>query len=291
MGVWAVAVLDTGVTDETEAVYGASLYAYNFYAGTDDTDGGRTDSHGSRVAAAAELTNSSLERIDMQVASASGYFYSSSTASALTQLATMDTAGWSIGSYNMSFGSLSSTFSSTYQSQITELASRGIFGVAASGNYGSHGSLEDAAYPARLTNVISVGSHDGNGNPTDFSNNNASTVHVLADGEDFPASGNNGTSYASPQVAATVATVQALVKSTTDDRLTFNETVDVLQQGGAGPRSAVDPADGATTYFLHDHAGSVEYTLSTYVDTAFSGLEYIASYSDLEAAFGQDASI
>ncbi|WP_193183731.1 pre-peptidase C-terminal domain-containing protein [Nisaea sediminum] len=290
MGVWSVGIIDSGVTDETEARLGRNLYEYDFYYGNGETDGSRTTSHGSVVAESAEMTNAALERIDLQVGSNSGYTVSAySVRSALDRLTNLHDAGWHIGSYNMSFASPNVSFSNIFQSQINQLANRGIFGVAASGNSGTPGALEASGYPAGLSNVISVGSHDGAGNPSSFSQNHPSTVHILADGEGFPSSAYTGTSFAAPQVAATVTTVQALVEGVRSDRLSFGEVIDVLQLGGAGPQSAADPANGATTYFLHTHQGSVDYTMSAYVDPHFSGLEYIASYADLEAVFGRDA--
>lgn len=278
------------MTDETEASYGASLYEYDFYYNNNETDGGRTTSHGSNVAIAAEMTNSRLERVDLQVSNNAGTSYwPYATEDALEKLATLHDAGWSIGSYTMSFGSPNYLSSSPYTSEIDALAARGIFGVAASGNFGSANGFETALYPAALANVISVGSHDGNGNPSTFSQNSPSGVHVLADGQDFPGPGIDGTSFSAPQVAATVATVQALVQGVTSDRLDFNEVIDLLQLGGTGPRSSPDPADGSTTYFLHTHQGSVDYTLAVHIDPVFNGLEYIASYGDLEAVFGRDA--
>lgn len=290
MGTWAVGIVDSGVTDETEASYGANLYEYDFYYNNSDTDGGRATSHGSNVAIAVEMTDSALERIDLQVSNNSGTTYwSYATEDALERLATLHDAGWSIGAYTLSFGSTNYLTSSPYTSEISALAARGIFGVAASGNYGTADGFETAVYPAALANVISVGSHDGNGNPSAFSQNSPSSVHILADGQDFPGPGIDGTSFAAPQVAATVTTVQALVQGVTSDRLDFNEVIDLLQLGGAGPRSNPDPADGSTTYFLHTHQGSIDYTLAVHIDPVFSGLEYIASYSDLEAVFVRDA--
>ena len=51
----------------------------------------------------------------------------------------------------------------------------------------------------------------------------------MADGENFPDPGIHGTSFAAPQVAAGVTTVQALADTTLERRLTFDEVVDVLQ--------------------------------------------------------------
>ena len=242
------------------------------------------------VARSIDATNNELARIDLKISDRSETDLSNSAiVDALAQIRVLHDSGWHIGSYNMSFGSQSSYLSSFYRTQIKALEDRGIFGVAAAGNDGTDSRFEYASFPARLANVISVGSHDGNGNPTWFSQNDPATVHVLADGEDFPNSGNFGTSFSAPQVAATVATVQALVAGVRSNRLSFDEMIDVLQLGGAGPQSRVDPADGATTYFLHTHAGSVDYAVSRYIDPFFSGLEYIASFSDVEAAFGRRA--
>ncbi len=285
VGVWSVGIVDSGVTDEFEAVYGANVFEYDYYSGDTETDGGRATSHGTTVATAIEFTNIQLERIDMQVSSNSGvYFLYSAVNSSLTQLINLHDSGYKIGAVNMSWAGYNSNV--TIEAQIDLLETRGIIGVAASGNYGDHSGIESALFPARLSNVISVGSHDGAGNPSDFSINNPTEIVVLADGESFPGDGDRGTSFAAPQVTATVATAQAYAETVLDRRLTYDEAVDVLQLGGAGPRSAADPADASTTYFLHTHSGSVEYLFSNYIDPNFSGFEYLASYDDLVAAFG-----
>ena len=289
MGNWSVAIVDSGVTHETEAVYGPSLFDYDYYGRDGDTDGGRTSSHGSRVAQSVETTNGELERLDLQISNNSGSLISSlAIRDALHDVNNLANEGWHVGSVNMSFGGYYSSWTSYFRSQIALLHNQGIYSVAASGNYGTRTYLEYPQYPARFGNVISVGSHDGSGNPSWFSQNYSGGVHILADGENFPNGGDFGTSFAAPQVSATVATMQALVEASTGSRLSFGQVIDGLQQGGHGPRSAVDPADGKTTYFLLDHDGSVSYTLATHVDPHVSWLEYIASYPDLEAVFGRD---
>lgn len=290
MGSWSVAVVDSGVTSEMEARFGASIFDYDYYGRDTDTDAGRSTSHGSRVAEAIELTNGQLERLDLQISNnAETSLSATAVHNALSDVGNLSHAGWQIGAVNMSFGSTSYTWTSSFRSQIALLDGQGVYTVAASGNGGSNSDTEHPIYPAGLSDVISVGSHDGDGNPSSFSRNADGGVHILADGENVPGDDDYGTSYAAPQVTATVSTVQALVDSATGARLSFAEVVDVLQLGGNGPRSAVDPADNATTYYLHDHGGSVTYVLDTYVDPVFSGLEYIASYNDIEATFGRDA--
>ena len=283
MGVWAVGIVDTGVVDEFEAVHGRNLHEWDFYYGDANTDGGRISSHGTSVALAVEQTNSALERIDLQVGPNAGSSIGQAAAdAALNRLITLHDQGWNIGSVNLSWGG---SFNSAYVPEINALAARGIFAVAATGNGGSHTRLDVPWYPAALSNVIAVGSHDGQGNPTGFSQNHPSYIHVLADGENFPGPGINGTSFSAPQVAAGVATVQALADSTLERRLSFAETVDVLQQGGAAALSNPDPANGVTRYHLFDQNGSVDYFLRRYLDPEFSPYEYMASHGDIAAVF------
>ncbi|MEQ8815376.1 MAG: S8/S53 family peptidase [Thalassobaculum sp.] len=284
MGVWSVGIVDSGVVDEFEAIFGPSAYSYDYYYGNSDTDGSRTSSHGTYVAQSIEYTNVALERIDLQISSNSEYYFSTSAAvSAFGQLATLHDAGWHIGAVNVSWGA--STLNSAYVSAIDALADRGILTVAAAGNGGSTAAFDFPIYPAALSNVIAVGSHDGAGNPSGFSQNYPGYITVLADGEGYPEAGVDGTSFAAPQVAAGVATVQALADAALERRLSFSETVDVLQQGGGATLSNPDPADGVTRYHLFDQNGSVNYFLARYLDPEFSGYEYMASYGDLASVF------
>ena len=89
-------------------------------------------------------------------------------------------------------------------------------------------------------------------------------------------------------MAATVTHAQAIVAGLTGSRLDTEQMIDALQQGGAGPLSRPDPADGHSRYFLHDHAGTLDYAWSHHGGTPTRALEYIASHPDLIAAFGAD---
>ncbi|MGD9510413.1 MAG: hypothetical protein AB7X49_17885, partial [Geminicoccaceae bacterium] len=98
-----------------------------------------------------------------------------------------------------------------------------------------------------------------------------------------------GTSFAAPQVAATVANVQAIVWGLAGHTLGVAAMIDVLRQGGGGPLSRPDPADGSTRYFLHDHDGSLDYAWASFGGSATRALEYVASYGDLIDALGANA--
>jgi hypothetical protein len=129
VGVWSVGIVDSGVTDEFEAVYGANAFEYDYYSGDSETDGGRATSRGTTVATAIEFTNIQLERIDMQVSSNSGvYFLYSAVNSSLTQLINLHDSGYKIGAVNMSWAGYNSNV--TIDAQIDLLETRGIIGVA-----------------------------------------------------------------------------------------------------------------------------------------------------------------
>ena len=175
-----------------------------------------------------------------------------------------------------------------YADEISQLASRGILSVVAAGNDGRPSTIETPLYPAALPYVISVGSHDGSGRPSGFSQNGPG-VDILADGEDMPARDIDGTSFAAPRVAATVTHVQAIAYGLTGSPLNVTQMIDALQLGGAGPRSQPDPADGHIRYFLHDHNGSLDYAWAHYGGSPARALEYVASHRDLMAAIGANA--
>lgn len=278
----AVAVLDQGFSNTFNDVVRRSVYERDFLFSDNETDTGVVRTHGTIVAEAILGTNGRLDLIDAAIGTTT--IASWTVESALRAMIGLADQGYQIGSINCSFSSGSLLFPAPFQDEIDVLASRGIFVVAATGNSGILSTLERPDYPAAQANVIAVGSHDGYGFPSYFSQQGLDRVIVLADGEGHPSSEDLGTSFSAPQVAATVATVQGLAHAATGRALSFQQMVDVLQQGGNGPRSAPDPADGATLYVLHDHAGSIQYALRTHVEP----LEYLASNADLRALFGAD---
>jgi Subtilase family len=283
---WSMAIMDDGITNALQAQVGNPTFIeYDYYFDFPDTDDGIPNTHGDNVFLSALAVSSAYDVLDLKVASAEfGDYLAGPIERALADvLATDDVA---IGAINMSFAG--PDFPSAYADEISLLASRGVLSVVAAGNAGSHAFLENPSYPAALPEVICVGSHDGFGNPSSFSQNGPA-VDILADGEDMPGPDAQGTSFAAPRVSATVTRVQAIVEGLTGWVLGVDGMVDALQQGGAGPVSNPDPADGATRYFLHDHAGSLDYAWFSYGGSPGTALAYIASHVDLIAAFGADA--
>jgi Subtilase family len=278
-------IMDEGITNLLQKQLGKfTVTEWDYYRIGSETDNGNHSTHGNVVFQSALSMSRAYDVIDLKVGGSSGAL------SSLVELALDDVASngssYNIASINMSFGG--SSYPLAYADEISLLASRGILTVAAASNSGNHSTLESASYPALLSNVIAVGSHDGRGKPSGFSQNGPG-VDILADGEDMPAPGLDGTSFAAPRVAATVTHVQAIVEGLTGTRLSVGQMIDALQLGGAGPLSKPDPADGTTRYFLHDHEGSLGYAWSSYGGYATTALEYVASHADLGSAFGANA--
>ena len=278
---WSLVVMDEGITNALQLRLGKqTVLEHDYYFNKTDTDDGIADTHADSVVRSALNVSAAYSVIDLKVADpATGIFSDTAIESALDEV--LADPAHRVAAINMSFGGGGYPFA--FADEISQLASRGIFCVAAAGNSGSASLLESPSYPAALPDVISVGSHDGYGNPSRFSQNGLA-IDLLADGENVPQSGSYGTSFAVPQVAATVTHIQAIVQGLTGGLLDISAMVAALQEGGAGPRSRPDPADGHTRYFLHDHRGALDYAWNHYGGTPIRALEYVASYGDLIGA-------
>lgn len=283
---WSVAVLDQGISNWFERTYKRNLYEYDVYDWDTETDYGVPNTHGTYVAMSAFAVNPALDFIDLKIMNSAGFIYTFDAELALSRVISLSNSGYGIGAINLSWGGFYYPYSII--NELDTLATRGIFAVAASGNSGSPNSFDTPAYPASLSNVIAVGAHDGAGVPAVWSHNHPNYITVLADGTDMPVAGQNGTSFAAPQVSATVASLQAYARYGMGRTLTLTEVKDALQQGGNGPRSAPDPADGRTRYFLHDHGGTVSYFVNRYLLPVFDPMSYLASNLDLLAVSGAD---
>ena len=281
-----MAIIDDGITNQTQINQNKhTAIEYDYYYEFPDTDDGVPDTHGDKIFRSALNVSRAYDVVDLKVADAAlGDITNIYVEQALRDI--LASPEIKIGAINMSFGS--ELYPNEFADEIAQLAAIGVLSVVAAGNDGRSSTIESPLYPAALPYVISVGSHDGAGNPSDFSQNGPG-VDILGDGEDMPARGIDGTSFATPRVAATVTHAQAIVHGLTGGLLNVDQMVDVLQQGGAGPKSKPDPADGHTRYFLHDHNGSLDYAWAHYGGSPARALEYVASYPDLMAAIGANA--
>jgi hypothetical protein len=281
---YSVAILDEGITNATQSrLRKPTVFERDYLLGDGDTDDGAADTHANSVFVSLLRTSRAEDVLDLKIGDDLGPL-SNLVEQGLRDLVAL-APSYRLAAVNLSFSSFDYP---SYADEIAAIQNRGVIVVVSSANQGSHDGLERPPYPANLPGVIAVGAHDGHGRPSEFSNNGPGTA-LLADGEDMPREGLGGTSFAAPQVTATVAHVQGIVYGLTGSILNSAQMLDALRQGGTGPKSQPDPADGRTRYFLHDHNGSLDYAWSHYGGTAAKALEYVASHGDLMSAFGANA--
>src|SRR3954464_15691752 len=235
---WSLAILDDGITDAAQARLGkATAVEYDFYYQATQTDDGVPNTHADSVYLSALRTAAAYDVIDYKVANAAmGEYLSAPIEQALDQILAHPEVH--VGAVNMSFGGPGYPYG--FADEISELAARGIPCVVAAGNGGTKAAFEGPLYPAALPDVICVGSHDGAGHPSTFSQNGPA-VDILADGENFPQRNLAGTSFAAPQVAATVTQVEAIVSGLTGGPLGVAGGVAVGEGGGARARPPAGP--------------------------------------------------
>jgi type VII secretion-associated serine protease mycosin len=258
-----VAVIDTGVDGSHPDLAGNVLTGYD---AIDDTEGGDTDGngHGTHVAGTVAAVTGNGEGIagvapdakvlPVKVLDADGSGWSSDTAEGIV---------WAVDNgaqvINMSLGADSST--DAEETAVAYAIDKGVTVVAAAGNEREEGS--PTSYPAAYDGVIAVAATDADDEIAEYSNR-GDYVDVAAPGSGilstYPAELSddgseyaelNGTSMASPHVAA----VAALIKASQPD-ITPDGIQNALQE------SAVDLGeDGFDPDFGHgriDAAAAVE---------------------------------
>ena len=139
---------------------------------------------------------------------------SSAVANALQWISNenIDVVSLSMGSRDISFEVVDA---------INRLVYKGVIVVCAASNYG-HQFSQPICYPARLGNVLCIGSHDRHGKPSSFSPV-GQEIDFLAPGEKIAAPNSSiianhvavdsGTSYAAPAVAGLVCLILQYINS------------------------------------------------------------------------------
>ncbi len=240
-----VCIIDSGIDRNHEDLVGNSANMTGIYdSGTGNwyTDG---NSHGTHVAGTIAAVNNSgmgvvgvnsnrrLKLHIVKVFSASGWAYSSTLASAANQCASY---GANVISMSLGGGSPNTTESNTF----ANLASRGILSIAAAGNSGN----STISYPAGYASVMMVGAVDEYKQWASFSQYNTkveiagpgvnvlSTVPLAVKGTKYAAY--NGTSMATPHVAAVAALVWSYFPTCTGNQIRTTLGKSALDLGTVG---------------------------------------------------------
>ena len=160
----------------------ATAVEYDFYYQATDTDDGVPNTHADSVYLSALRTASAYDVIDYKVANAAtGDYLSAPIEQALDQILAHPEVH--VGAVNMSFGGPGIlTASPTRSANWPPGASRAWWRPAMAG---PRPRSRVRSIPPRSPDVICVGSQDGAGRPSAFSQNGPA-VDILADGENFP---------------------------------------------------------------------------------------------------------
>jgi uncharacterized repeat protein (TIGR02543 family) len=228
-----VAILDTGINKYHEDFVGTSIPWGRNYSDSysDPTNYIDDNGHGSFVAGLiAAQTNNGIgiagitDEIDLEilkVLDGNGEGSTIDFVAALSDIYNEDNDLVMPDVINMSLG-WSGTYNSSVDEKIQNLINEGVIIVAAAGNNGTLNSettqsqLNQISYPAAFDGVIGVGATDSNDAIANYSTKN-STVDVSAPGSDMVSlwcgaentyKAGDGTSFASPVVAAIAAAVK-----------------------------------------------------------------------------------
>lgn len=257
-----VAVIDTGVNKNHEAIKGRFVGGYDFVTGKDNQGGVDNYGHGTAVAGViVDRTTPNVKIVSYKVGDDTNKLVTSLITLAIKRAITEN-----IDVINMSFGSL--TKSNFLESVIQNAHNENILMVAAAGNEAVNLDVY-SAYPACDKNVIAVGATRGAQHKADYSNY-GSDVMVYSFGNPITAyademKSNNkyiyveGTSFACPGIAAEAAMIKAMYPNETIDEITAR-----IYQGTDSPiftqKTYVD-------YIQLDNAYLVNYLNALTIDT------------------------
>jgi serine protease len=245
-----VAVIDTGVTEGPDDGLNAMVAGYDFV--NNDADPADDNGHGSHVSGTvAQATNNGVgvaglaygaAIMPVKVLDAAGSGYSSDVIDGITWAA--DNGADVI---NLSLGSSRGSAAEEAACDYAEAA--GVFVAAAAGNAGRR----KAEYPAGYSSVVGVGATDYN-NERSYYSNRGSHVEIAAPGGDTGADENGdgyadgvlqetfdptygfyfwqGTSMATPHVAAAAALLTSMGATNDEARTILKDTAVDLDAGG-----------------------------------------------------------
>ena len=232
-----VAVIDSGVDPSHPDLVAKLVSGYNFIGAASDTHD--VLGHGTAVAGVIGAdTNSGMgvAGLGWNTSVMPIVVVNSNNSATYANIAAAITYAADHGAkvINMSLGGTS--YSSTLQSAVDYAWSKGVVVVAAAGNNASNAAF----YPAALNNVVAVAATDNTDAPASFSNF-GNWIAVAAPGTSIQTTTNGGgygnwqgTSFASPQVAALAALILARNPGLINQQIVDLIKANADDQGAAG---------------------------------------------------------
>tara|TARA_X000000950_G_C13890952_1_gene650831 strand:+ start:357 stop:2150 length:1794 start_codon:yes stop_codon:yes gene_type:complete len=232
-----IVVIDTGYNNAYKYP-GEVVYQYDF-ADKDDDAFNFKSNHGSQVAQIASKEAAGADIIHLKVFGDGKWFAGGSDISDALNWTIENAEKYNISAVNMSLGYGNTTKESDtfLKDEFEKLADKDILTTVAAGNSYQHYGEGVTHYSADV-NTIAVSATDHNGDIAYFSQRDKNLTDIFAQGQNVAVDNINGThsvngtSFAAPKIAGTIATVQEAAEDIVGHKLSQERMVDLMQMTG-----------------------------------------------------------
>ena len=232
-----IVVIDTGYNNAYKYP-GEVVYQYDF-ADKDDDAFNFKSNHGSQVAQIASKEAAGADIIHLKVFGDGKWFAGGSDISDALNWTIENAEKYNITAVNMSLGYGNTTKESDtfLKDEFEKLADKDILTTVAAGNSYQHYGEGVTHYSADV-NTIAVSATDHNGDIAYFSQRDKNLTDIFAQGQNVAVDNINGThsvngtSFAAPKIAGTVAVVQEAAEDIVGHKLSQERMVDLMQMTG-----------------------------------------------------------
>ena len=233
----SIVVIDTG-HNHGYKYSGEIVYQYDFADKDDDTYNQKSN-HGSQVAQVASKEAVGADIIHLKVFGDGKWFAGGADIQDALQWTIDNADKYNIAAVNMSLGYGNTTNASdTFLSdEFARLADKGVLTMTAAGNSYQHYG-EGVSHYSADENTIAVSATDQNGDIAYFSQRDKNLTDIFAQGQNVAVDNVNGThvvngtSFAAPKIAGTVAVVQEAAEDIVGHKLSKERMVDLMQMTG-----------------------------------------------------------
>lgn len=232
-----IVVIDTGYNNAYKHP-GEVVYQYDF-ADKDDVAFNFKSNHGAQVAQIASKEAAGADIIHLKVFGDGKWYAGGSDIEDALSWTIENAEKYNISAVNMSLGYGNTTKESDtfLKDEFEKLADKDILTTVAAGNSYQHYGEGVSHYSADV-NTISVSATDQNGDMAYFSQRDKNLTDIFAQGQNVAVDNINGThsvngtSFAAPKIAGTVAVVQEAAEDIVGHKLSQERMVDLMQMTG-----------------------------------------------------------
>ena len=233
----SIVVIDTG-HNHGYKYSGEIVYQYDFADKDDDTYNHKSN-HGSQVAQVASKEAVGADIIHLKVFGDGKWFAGGADIEDALQWTIDNAEKYNIAAVNMSlgYGNTTKTSDTFLKDEFAKLAAKDVLTTVAAGNSYQHYG-EGVSHYSADENTIAVSATDQNGDIAYFSQRDKSLTDIFAQGQNVAVDNVNGThnvngtSFAAPKIAGTVAVVQEAAEDIVGHKLSQERMVDLMQMTG-----------------------------------------------------------